>query len=230
MSNEEKVLGFITSQCTWEDVIYKVIALEGLDPWDIDIAALADGFLKYITKLKELDFHIPAKFIMVAAILLKMKSDYLNKFRKEEAFEQPEQIEEPNGKIESNEQEIPAIPVPPKREPVRKIMIPELILALKKALETQKRREERKYRLQSSIQISHDDIHKRIEELYLEISQLLKSIKKKEIRFSSLIKEGTRDEIVNTFLPVIYLDHQQKLRCRQEEFFDEIWIGRPAAK
>ena len=73
-------------------------------------------------------------------------------------------------------------------------------------------------------------MNKRIAELYAEISGILKSIKKREIKFSSLIKQGTRDEIISTFLPIIHLDHDQKLKCRQEEFFEEIWIGRPSTK
>ena len=71
-------MDLVTSGHSWEQVIYKIIAWEGLDPWDLDIKALSDSFMDYIEKLEELDFKIPAKYIMIASVLLRMKTDHLN--------------------------------------------------------------------------------------------------------------------------------------------------------
>ena len=68
----------ITSEYSWEQIIYKVIAWEGMDPWDLDITLLSKSFMAYITKMEELDFKVPAKYIIIAAVLLRMKSDHLD--------------------------------------------------------------------------------------------------------------------------------------------------------
>ncbi len=74
---ENKILDFITSEYSWEQVVYKIIAWEGLDPWDLDITRLSHAFLQYINKLKRMDFKIPAKYIIISSMLLRMKSDHL---------------------------------------------------------------------------------------------------------------------------------------------------------
>ena len=75
---EESLLEMILKEESWEELIYNIVSYEGLDPWDVDIIKLADSFLKYIEGMKTLDFRIPAKVVLVAAILLKLKSDILS--------------------------------------------------------------------------------------------------------------------------------------------------------
>ena len=58
--NTNDIIDLMATGHSWEQVIYKIIAWEGLDPWDLDIKELSDSFVKYIEKLKELDFKIPA--------------------------------------------------------------------------------------------------------------------------------------------------------------------------
>jgi chromatin segregation and condensation protein Rec8/ScpA/Scc1 (kleisin family) len=48
-----------------------------MDPWNIDVAKLADMYLRAIKEFKQMDIKVSGKFILAAAILLKMKSDYL---------------------------------------------------------------------------------------------------------------------------------------------------------
>ena len=57
-------------------------------------------------------------------------------------------------------------------------------------------------------------------------SEILGRIKKEEVEFTELVDKWERQEVVNTFLPLIFLDHERKIRAIQEEIFKEIYIKR----
>jgi len=226
---ENDLMKLITSDYSWEEVIYQVIAWEGLDPWDLDLKALSKTFIQYIVKLEELDFKVPAKYIIIAAVLLRMKSDNLELIDIVEGGQEVEDF----GEIESFEEgiqqpDINPLNVPPNRLAKRRVMVSELVSALRKALSTHERKHKVKERLRKRIVISQEDVTKRIESLYARINELLQEIKESEIKFSRLVKKWERGEIVNTFLPLIYLDNNKKVNCRQDEIFDEIFIKRGA--
>ncbi len=231
---EKKIMELITSEYSWEQIIYKIVAWEGLDPWNLDISLLSSAFVQYMAGFKELDFKIPAKYVIIAAVLLRMKSDHLQFLErmKEDGMDDVEGIdnlevakttenEELNG--EQRRFEITPVTVPPKRHSRRRIMINELIYALRKTLKTQERRETR-MRVRKKININRNDIIQRIENLYQKINDLLAKIKNDEIRFSKLVGKWERKEIIDAFLPLVYLDNSKKVACRQEEIFDEIYI------
>ncbi|MCD6590716.1 MAG: segregation/condensation protein A [Candidatus Aenigmarchaeota archaeon] len=234
MLDEKKILGFITSEYSWEQIIYEIIAWEGLDPWDLDINKLADGFIKYMKAIENLDFRLPAKFIMVAAVLLKMKSEYLRSFKDQITREEEEQLQEELNEIEeemaSEDFRISPLEIPPRREPVRPVSVTELVYALKKALKSHERKIKRREKLKKAIVVKGDNLNERIKYLYAKINTLLERIRKKEVEFSKLVDRWEREEVVNNFVPLIHLEHQQKVACRQEELFNEIWISRRGKK
>ncbi|MEM5871698.1 MAG: segregation/condensation protein A [Candidatus Aenigmatarchaeota archaeon] len=228
MIDENKVLEFIKSEYTWEQIIYEIIAWEGLDPWDLDVCKLTDGFLQYLKAMKELDFRIPAKYIMVAAILLKMKAEYLRAFKEQVTGEAEQKMQE--GIIENHIDytegfHLDPLNIPPRREPVRGIIVSELVRALKKALGSYERKMYRIEKLKKDVEISPtESINERIKKLYAKINNLLARLKKKEVEFSKIVVRWEREEIVNNFIPLIHLEQQQKVRTRQEKLFDEIWV------
>jgi len=77
MLSDQQLIDLMVSEPSWEDVIIKIVAEEQMDPWSIDIIRLANSFLIYLKKIEKLDLRIPARFILIAAILLRMKSDVL---------------------------------------------------------------------------------------------------------------------------------------------------------
>ena len=227
--NTNDIIDLMTTGHSWEQVIYKIIAWEGLDPWDLDIKELSDSFVKYIEKLKELDFKIPAKYIMIASVLLRMKTDHLNFIEAvdEEIGFADEDVIESNG---NGEQEFVLNPItmPPKRQLNRKVMITELISALRRVMRNDARRRERGLRAAQKIKIKEDTIQKRITDLYRKITDVLKKIEEEEIKFSQLVPKWEKKEVVNTFLPLVYLEDDKKVKCKQEEVFDEIYIKKRA--
>jgi len=232
---ENEILELITSEYSWEQVIYKIIAWEGIDPWDLDLKRLSEAFLQYLEKLEELDFKIPAKYLIIAAVLLRMKSDHLEFFENlvygdVEAEELEADIEGESISPNETRIDINPITVPARRRPTRKIIIEELVAALRKALATHERRKEKRIKRIGQIHIRKENLNERITELYRRIESILSEMKKDEIKFSKLVKKWEREEILNTFLPLIHLDNNKKVRCRQDNIFDEIFIKRMGEK
>ena len=102
-----------------------------IDPWDIDIARTTEKFLQYIDSLEKRDLRIPARTLLYASILLRMKSDSMEGQREEEEPEpEMEEIEE----LEEEEEKEDTLPRPPvRRHTKRPVTLEELISELKKA-------------------------------------------------------------------------------------------------
>lgn len=228
---ENKMISLITSDYSWEQVIYDLIAAEGLDPWDLDLNALSGMFMKYLNKAKELDFRMPAKYVIISSMILRMKSDHLRLLdipgQIEENFSGEVEFETPNAEASSNGEvgiQISGIPLPNRRKPVRKVTVADLISSLKKAMATQDRRDARTKEIREKVKISTENISKKIETIYQKINSMLSNIKEDELKFSNLVEDWNRKNIVDNFLPLIHLDHQKKIECKQENMFDEIFI------
>ena len=59
------ILELIISGSDFQTVLKEIIIEEGLDPWNIDIVKLSDALLKYLAQLEEINFRIPARFILL---------------------------------------------------------------------------------------------------------------------------------------------------------------------
>ncbi|MFH1237261.1 MAG: segregation/condensation protein A [Candidatus Aenigmatarchaeota archaeon] len=229
MLDENKILDFIKSDYTWEQIIYEVVAWEGLDPWDLDVCKLSSGFMTYLRKMKEMDFRFPAKYIMVAAILLKMKSDYLRQFKEQVTGEAEQQMQAAlaTDAIATDAFVFDPLSMPPRREPVRGIVVTELVNALKKVLNAHDRRVYREEKLRRDVQVTEEkNINERIKMLYSKLNSLLSRVKNEEVEFSKIVGEWDRENVVNSFVPLVHLEQQKKVAARQEEMFDEIWVSK----
>jgi segregation and condensation protein A len=212
------------SEPSWEDVIIKIIAEEQMDPWSIDIIKLSNAFLGYLQKMEELDLRMPARFILIAAILLRMKSDVLTE--KEEKILIPESEKEADETLRVLAS-LPPLQPPLKRIPLRNVSLEELLSALRKAYEVQERRTERKLRIRRAVDVvmpvgEVEDITERINALLTQINSALGEVE--SIEFSRLVKRWGRKEIVESLLPLLHLSQDGKINLTQEELFKEIMI------
>lgn len=228
---EKQILGMIKSEASWEQVIYQVVAWEGLDPWDLDLMALTKGFLDYLKKISNMDFKVPAKYLMVVANLLRMKSEHLKLMEVVEGSEvcdvpELEEFELDPDHMEVDEEGVSVNPIttPPKRLARRKIVVNDLVKSLQRTLRSQKRRRKRKHKRRKKIKISKEDITKKINRLYDKITGLLTEMKKDEVEFSEVVEKWERGNIVDNFLPMIHLDKQKKIKAKQKKIFKEIFI------
>ena len=101
-----------------------------IDPWDIDIALATEKFLQYIDSLEKRDLRIPARTLLYASILLRLKSDQM------EVQEEPEEtladdLEEATQPKEEISDQLPRPPL--RRHTKRPVTLEELISELKKA-------------------------------------------------------------------------------------------------
>ncbi|MEM5879300.1 MAG: segregation/condensation protein A [Candidatus Aenigmatarchaeota archaeon] len=223
MTEEENILQLVLEKENWEEIIYHIVSIEKLDPWNIDLIKLTDSFLNYLKKMEELDFRIPARVIFVAAVLLRLKADYLSIFEEEETIEEIAQQQPVDLGIDPN---LVQLGVPLRRIPKRQITLDELILALRKAMAVRERRVERsrRWREKVELQITEEDITKRIEEMMREIDELMKKMKSEKVGFSQIVGKWEREKVVKKFVPLLHLENDKKIETEQEDYFKEIWI------
>jgi len=221
---EENILKTIIERESWEEILYHIVSVEGLDPWDIDLVRLADSFITFVKRSEELDFRTPAKVVFIAAILLRLKAERLAILEVEEERGREEKPFEFDIDVKELELGKPFL-----RLPKRQVTLEELIHALRKALKVRERRELRRLewraRLDAEIELEAD-VAKRIEELMVEIDQLLVSLRTKHVRFRQLVGEWTRERITACLVPLLHLEQNKKIKTEQEEFFKEIWISK----
>ncbi|MEM7813361.1 MAG: ScpA family protein [Candidatus Aenigmatarchaeota archaeon] len=200
----------------WEEALTSIVVEQGIDPLNIDIARLADAFMIYLNRLQSFDFRIPARFILIAAILLNMKCEALLQ-REEERLDKLAQAAAAQLDLSA-----PLLTPPIGRHAARPVSLADLIAALNKAFEIKRRKEPllamKGPRIQFEVPKRAVDIERKIKETYERIRR------KGVIKFSDLVPVWRRAEIISTFLPLLYLANRGKVVCEQKEMFKDITI------
>ncbi|MFH0956453.1 MAG: hypothetical protein V1813_01175 [Candidatus Aenigmatarchaeota archaeon] len=239
---EREMLDLMQKENSWEQILYQVVAMKDLDPWSLDVCVLSKGFSEYIATLSDVDFRVPAKWVMISAVLVRMQSDHIRILKvdkgPEDEFMGLDELDALGGGAEDfiggreiGRDDIMPMEAAHKRMPVRRITINELVDSLRKVLATGERREEDIRNRMGRVNISTEDIAARIEGLYKRITGMLGKLDDGgEIRFSDLVGKWERGNVIDHFMPLIHLDNDRKVRCTQKEMFNEIFIkGRKGA-
>ncbi len=220
-------------EITWQTIIYDLVKSEEMDPWDIDVSLLSKKYLEAVKKLQEMNFNISGKVVLASAILLKLKTRRLveeDLARFESIINPPEEMDEIYNDLDLSEIEenriivIPKTPQPRRR----KVSINDLVFALQKALDVNKRRVFRQIEDMRSIpeiEVPEKkiDITEAIKKVYEQVISFFKSGGKK-LTFDELVKSNRREDKIATFVPLLHLDTQRKLDLYQKEHFGEIEI------
>ena len=233
------------------DLLLHLIDKNEVDIYNIPIRKITDQYMAYLRSMQELDLDLTSEFLLMAAMLLSIKSKMLlPKPPKIELELEEDEGEDPRAelvrklieyrkykgiaghlrekelersKIFTREAEDLSGFVPELREnPVRGIPLADLMIAFGKAL----KRAEKRNRV---AQIRRDEIS--VKDRIVEMVEMLKTGKGR-VRFSSFFFERTREEIVTTFLALLELMKMKRVTCFQDGLFDEIVIvykgdGRP---
>ena len=209
--DENKLIKTIVGASDWEDVLNTIVWEEGLDPLNIDIVKLAQVFMHYLQNLDTFSFRVPARFILVAAILLTMKCDTLLTEEEEKEFKELEGV-----KLNL---EAPLLMPPLLRKTTRKVTLTELVAALNKAFEIKERKESVFMTRKPDIEIIEpEDIEERISGIYDKIRN------SGMIKFSDLVPVWKKKDIIDTMMPLLYLSQRSMILCEQEDMFKEIYI------
>jgi len=205
------ILKLIIDGSSFQSVLKEIIIEEGLDPWNINISSLADSLLNYLAQLKEINFRIPARFILVSSILLRLKSESL--------------VEEENEERELETINIDGLDIlepPIKRIPTRNITFDELVQALEKVMNFKEKkekiklnREERIKELQKIFEINIEDY---VDKVFREIS------KTNRTSFYELTSTFNNLETARYFIALLHLANQQRITIKQEKLFEDFYI------
>lgn len=214
---------FSNNEITWESLLREIVKQEGFNPWDVNVSALTEKYVKTLKQLEKLDFKLSGKVLLAASILLKIKSDHIiekkvSEEQKEKFMEEisAEELEELNEK-----KIVPRIPLPKKR----RVTLNELVDSLKKAIEVKERRVRRhraKKEKKIEVEVEEVDIVTRIKDLYERILKFFK--KKKEVFFHDITPSNKREDVVDTYIPLVFMANENKVDLEQEELFGEIRI------
>lgn len=220
----------------WNSVIRMLVREEGMDPWDIDVDVVSSKFLEIIEEMKDLDFRLSGKMVLATAFFLKLKSDKLMEEDIEaldtmmmepgELYEDLEEPEEPEPFQDVQPELIPHTPQPRKR----KVSVQDLASSLEKALEKEQRnyvrRVQQDTRGDEEPEVDAPEEQQSIEEIidsvYQKITAYFQSFK--AVTFNKLVNDESREEKVETFIPLLHLDNQGKVILHQEKAFDDIQV------
>ncbi|MBI4894822.1 MAG: segregation/condensation protein A [Candidatus Aenigmarchaeota archaeon] len=224
----QNILKTILEKESWEDVIYYIVSVENIDPWNVDLVKLTTSFLNFVRKAKDLDFRIPAKIVFVSAILLKLKSENLSIFGEEEESAVDKLLREGKPLEELGiDPNMTSLGHPMKRIPKRQVTLEELMGALKAATKVRDRRDVRRrlWKERAAVNIqSGEDIERRIERIMGSIEQMLSVAQTGKVEFKDIVKDWNREKIVDHLLPVLHLEQEQKIETEQADFFHDIFV------
>lgn len=231
--NQDQFFNLISSnELSWQAIIYDLIKTEQLDPWDIDLATLAEKYVQTISQLEEADFFISSKILLACSLLLRIKSEILiNSYiqdlndalygRKDEKRYEIERIE-----IDEND-----LPILSPRTPMarhKKVTLQELLTALGSAINTENRRIKK--------EINHRQAQKSILTVmpksdFIPLKTRVKSIfgilknhldDNDHMKFHHMAQ--SKEEQLASLVPVLHLANEGKIFLRQPKHFEDIHI------
>lgn len=209
----------------WRDLLFELVDSNKLDPWNIDIAVIAEEYAHAIKKMKVLDLHVPANIIFAASVLLRMKSETLQIF---EDMNQANSGEEGEAAdiIPVSHPEVPGIIFKLRTQPKRKITLEELMDALEEAMKMQEKKEKHyeEYNAPLLIKISREDIGSRMHKVFDMIKSRMDAYKM--VTFADLsMQAGNEGSILlDVFVPLLFLAHRDYIMLSQDNFFGEIFV------
>ena len=220
----------------WKNIIYDLVESEQMDPWDINISLLAQKFIQIIRQAQEHDLKIPGKIVLAAAILLKIKATHLvendisnldrlinqtDEIPEDELFAEAGQQLGNAGSL-AHPQLIPRNPQPRNR----KVSVHDLVDALQRAMATKKRILAQQRPVAFPYQPHRKiDILDVIRDVYHKINYYINKDKDTKVTYTRLLPpKAGKQEKVNTFMPLLHLENEQKIEMEQQKHFDEIVI------
>lgn len=206
------------------EVLVELAKRGDIDPWDIDIARATEKFLEYIDSLEKRDLRIPARTLLYASILLRLKSDSMEGQKEEDPEAEAEELE--SAEVEEYE----ALPRPPvRRHTKRPVTLDELISELKKA-EMVGRRKAMRDRWptteEKALDLSHDEgIEDRIKALGPILDDMFMTSKK--VSFLDINSRNSESEDgVTNYVSLLFMAHRRQVWLDQEEIFGDLFVRR----
>lgn len=126
----------LVSKPTWKEILIDLVKKEKLDPWNIDIALLAEKYVEKVREMKILELRVPANVILAASILLRLKSDSFD-------IKEEQEVVEETYLDEGGIKDVGMLTLVFRPQPKRNITLSDLIKALDEVMEIERKRMER---------------------------------------------------------------------------------------
>ena len=215
----------LVSQPTWREVLLEVVHSGQMNPWEVDIALIADKYLQKVKELASIDLRLPANVILASALLLRFKSDALS--LEETSFGEDFAVEE-TGPRELIQENIPQLIVRTNKARPRQITLEELLKAVEEVINSTTSQQ-----LLLPIpkilefDIPKEDLHELIKKIYALANEL--KDENGVLVFSSLLDPSVlqRDKgghISSRLMPLLHLVNEGKAEIWQESHYGEIKI------
>lgn len=219
-----------------------------IDPWNIDIVKVTDMFLEKIIEIKQTNLRLTGRTLFFAAVLLRLKSNYLeglDPLKFEEPIEEDGQEFDENfdeGNPEDNVKHANIISLEnaitrrlsTRQNRTRSVTLEDLIKQLRNLEELENKRsrkatEERIKARRSYAHFTPDDILEMAHDEYIEdeivrlqdiLSRLFESDEKVELK--DLISSGM--DKISAYIALLFLASRSRIDLVQEEFYSDLYI------
>jgi len=221
------------------DLLYDMISKQKIDIKDISITEITKQYLSYLEMLDKMDLEITSEFITMASKLLQIKSRYLlykqkdNDEEEDPRIELMEKLQEYKKyklaaeDLKSNVTDLSEVFYRKKEE----IIIDEKIDLQDISLEAIKMILPRILKINKTedIEPNDDKLNKIVKGRIVSVEEKIVYIRdiinnKGDIRFSNIIENCNKDEVIATFLSILELIKAKEITVEQDILFDDILI------
>ena len=198
----------------WREFLVDLIQTEQMDPWDVDLAKIADAYLLKVKEMQSMDLRIPANVILASALLLRFKADAISfDDSQEEEYAERQLVQE----------QLPDLVFKLNKPRSRRVTLNELIEAVEQVMKQGKRKRSFHAVLEPlEFALPEHDMDERMGKV------MEKAVARKDaeglLLFSDLLEEKSVLSVVATLLPVLHLVQEEKLMAWQDEFFGDIFV------
>ncbi len=220
--NLEKDFEGFVKIATWKELLIDLVNTNKLDPWNIDLIKVVDGYVSVVKKMKVLDLRVPANIILAASVLLRMKSESFRVFE----IEEPHDDAVETAAMERIRPEVPELVPRLRLQPNKRVTLMELMAALDEVIKIKEKRELLVQASETpvSFYVDKEDIDEKIERTF---SVIVENADGTGLTtFAYLANKFSHQDSILTglFVPLLFLAHKQRVIIMQEKFFDEIFI------
>jgi segregation and condensation protein A len=206
-------------QPTWREFLVELISTHQMDPWDIDVTALADAYLAKVRELQALDLRMPANVILASALLLHFKAESL---KLEQGFSDEQPAVEDEAMPLVNE-EVPDLVFRPNIPKSRRVTLDELMNAVEQVMGAGRiKPRSHAAPVELTVELPKEDMHEIIAGFYIKACSLKDS--EGVLTYSSMLARKHPDEVSRNMLPLLHLVQEGRLMMWQDELFGEIFI------
>lgn len=209
----------IVVQPTWREFLVELINTHQMDPWDVDVGAVAEAYLGKVRELQALDLRVPANVILASALLLHFKAETLR--LDQQSFEETAVEEEV---VPLVSEDLPDLVFRPNIPKSRRVTLEELMNAVDQVMSAGKLKPRGRSAVpvQLQVELPKDDMHELIRSFYERVCT--KKDAEGIVLFSSLLGADAVSDAARNILPLLHLVQDGKLYAWQEQLFGEIFI------